>query len=74
MFIVALFFAPLVGIVPGAATAPALIIVGVLMMGAVKNINFEDITEALPAFLTVVMMPFTYSVATGIASGLIVYP
>ena len=73
LFIVALFFAPLVGIVPGAATAPALIIVGVLMMGAVKNINFEDITEALPAFLTVVMMPFTYSVATGIASGLIVY-
>ena len=74
LFLLALFFAPLVGIVPGAATAPALVIVGVLMMGAVKKIDFEEMSEALPAFLTVVMMPFTYSIATGIATGLIAYP
>ncbi|WHH58182.1 NCS2 family permease [Petroclostridium sp. X23] len=74
LFLVALFFAPLVGLVPSAATAPALIMVGVLMMGAIKNIDFDDMSEALPAFLTVVMMPFTYSIATGIALGLIVYP
>lgn len=74
LFIVALFFAPLVGIVPAAATAPALIIVGVLMMGSIKNVEFEDISEAIPAFLTIVLMPFTYSIATGIAAGLITYP
>ncbi|MBZ4647060.1 MAG: adenine/guanine/hypoxanthine permease [Petroclostridium sp.] len=74
LFLAALFFSPLVGIVPGAATAPALIIVGVLMMGAIKYVEFDDISEALPAFLTIVMMPFTYSIATGIAAGLIVYP
>jgi adenine/guanine/hypoxanthine permease len=74
LFIVALFFAPLVGIVPSAATAPALIVVGILMMTTIKNVNFEDMSEAIPAFLTVVLMPFTYSIATGIAAGLIVYP
>jgi|LSQX01.3.fsa_nt_gb AGZA family xanthine/uracil permease-like MFS transporter len=74
LFIAALFVAPLVGIVPSAATAPALIIVGVLMMSSIKKIDFEDITEALPAFFTVAMMPFTYSIANGIATGLIVYP
>ncbi|MDR0406381.1 MAG: NCS2 family permease [Clostridiales bacterium] len=71
LFLVALFFAPAVGIIPSAATAPALIFVGVLMLSAVKEIDFSDITEAIPAFLTVVMMPFSYSIATGIAFGLI---
>ena len=74
LFIFALFFAPLVGLIPAAATAPALIIVGVLMMSSLKNINFEDMTEAIPAFLTMILMPFTYSIATGIAAGLIAYP
>jgi len=74
LFIFALFFAPLVGIVPSAATAPALIIVGVLMMSSIKNIEFDDISEGLPAFATFALMPFTYSIATGIASGLILYP
>ena len=74
LFILALFFAPVAGLVPSQATAPALIIVGVLMMGALKQINFDDFSEAFPAFLTVVMMPFTFSIANGIASGLIVYP
>lgn len=74
LFIAALFFAPLVGLVPAAATAPALIIVGVLMMGSIKNVEFDDLSEAIPAFLTIVLMPFTYSIATGIAAGLIAYP
>lgn len=74
LFILALFFAPVAGLVPTEATAPALIIVGVLMMGALRQIDFDDFTEALPAFMTVVMMPFTYSIANGIASGLIIYP
>jgi AGZA family xanthine/uracil permease-like MFS transporter len=73
LFVVALFLAPLAGIVPAAATAPALIIVGVLMMGSVKEIDFSEISEAVPAFLTMVMMPLTYSIATGIGIGLISY-
>ena len=74
LFILALFFSGLVGIVPAQATAPALIIVGVLMMSSVTHINFTDFTEALPAFFTIAMMPFTYSIANGIAAGLIFYP
>lgn len=74
LFIISLFFAPLVGIVPAAATAPALIIVGVLMMGTIKNVEFDDLSEGLPSFLTIVLMPFTGSIATGIAAGLITYP
>jgi AGZA family xanthine/uracil permease-like MFS transporter len=74
LFLLAMFFTGLVGIVPAEATAPALIIVGVLMMGAVTKINFDDFTEALPAFFTIAIMPFSYSIANGIASGLIFYP
>jgi AGZA family xanthine/uracil permease-like MFS transporter len=74
LFIVAIIFAPIAGIVPAAATAPALIIVGVFMMSQVSKINFSDITEALPAFAVIILMPFTYSIATGIAAGLIFHP
>jgi AGZA family xanthine/uracil permease-like MFS transporter len=74
MFLLALFFTPVVGLIPNAATAPALIIVGALMMEGVKHIDFSDFTEALPAFLTIVMMPFTYSIANGISFGLVFYP
>ncbi|HZK56708.1 MAG TPA: NCS2 family permease [Clostridia bacterium] len=74
LFILAVFLAPFALAIPSAATAPALIIVGVLMIGAVKQINFDDFTEALPAFLTIAVMPFTYSIANGIAAGLIFYP
>lgn len=74
LFILALFFVGLVGVVPAEATAPALVIVGVLMMGAVTKINFEDFTEALPAFFTIAIMPFSYSIANGIAAGIIFYP
>lgn len=74
MFLLALFFTPIVGLIPDAATAPALIIVGSLMMESVKHIDFADFTEAMPAFMTIVMMPFTYSIANGISFGLVLYP
>ena len=74
LFLLALFFTPLAGMVPSVATAPALIIVGVLMMGAITGINFDDFTEAFPAFLTIAFMPFAYSIASGIAIGFISYP
>lgn len=73
MFLLALFFAPIFTIIPAEATAPALIIVGLFMMGSVKNIDFDDFTEAIPAFLTIVMMPFAYSIAEGIVAGMITY-
>ena len=73
LFAVSLFFAPLVGLVPAFATAPALIIVGALMMAEVVHVRLDDITEALPAFLTIIMMPLTYSIANGFAFGFISY-
>lgn len=71
MFVLALFFAPLFLMVPAAATAPALIIVGLFMISAVVKINFNDMTEGLPAFLTIAFMPFTYSIAQGIVFGML---
>lgn len=73
MFLLALFFAPLFAMIPQAATAPALIIVGMLMMGAVTKIDFNDITEAIPAFLAIVLMPYSYSIAEGIVFGMLSY-
>jgi adenine/guanine/hypoxanthine permease len=74
LFLLALFFTPLAAIIPGQATAPALVIVGVLMLGAVTHIDFDDFTEAFPAFLTIVVMPFAFSIADGIAAGFLAYP
>jgi len=74
LFILALFFSGLVGVVPTEATAPALVIVGVLMMSSITKIDFNDFTEALPAFFTIAIMPFSYSIANGIAAGIIFYP
>jgi len=74
LFLVSLIFAPLAGMVPSQATAPALIIVGVLMMLPVKEIDWEDFSDALPAFITIIMMPFAYSISDGIAAGFVVYP
>lgn len=74
LFLASLFIAPLALLVPNAATAPALVIVGVLMMGAITDIDFEDFTEAFPAFVTIIFMPFAFSIADGIAAGFIVYP
>ncbi len=73
MFFLSLFFAPVFVAIPAAATAPALIIVGMLMMSAVKEIDFSDITEAVPAFLAIVMMPYSYSIAEGIVFGMLSY-
>ena len=73
MFALALIFAPLFGMVPGAATAPALILVGLFMMSPIKEIDLDDFTEAIPAFLTIIMMPFAYSIAEGIVFGMVSY-
>ncbi len=73
MFALALLFAPLFLMIPGAATAPALILVGLFMMSPIKEIDLDDFTEAIPAFLTIVMMPFAYSIAEGIVFGMVSY-
>jgi AGZA family xanthine/uracil permease-like MFS transporter len=73
LFIAAMFFTPLYESVPVEAAAPALVIVGVLMMAQVREIDFTDFTIALPAFLTIVVMPFTYSIANGIGAGFVSY-
>lgn len=73
MFFLALFFSPIFGMIPGEATAPALILVGLFMMSPIKEIDLDDFTEAIPAFLTIVMMPFAYSIAQGIAFGMVAY-
>jgi AGZA family xanthine/uracil permease-like MFS transporter len=73
LFLLAIFLSPLFLIIPSAATAPALIIVGFLMMRAVTSIDFTDPTEGIPAFLAIVMMPFAYSVAEGIVYGILSY-
>ena len=71
MFVLALFFAPIFLMVPAAATAPALIIIGLFMMGSVAEIDFNEISEGLPAFVTIIFMPFTYSIANGIIFGML---
>src|SRR5699024_4288833 len=68
-FLLATFLAPLVNIIPNEAAAPALVLVGFLMMAQVKHIPWDDLEIALPAFLTIALMPFTYSIATGIGAG-----
>ena len=73
LFALACLFAPIAGIVPSAATAPALIIVGIFMMKNVKYIDWNDMEIAIPAFLTIAMMPFSYSISDGIGFGLISY-
>lgn len=73
LFLVSVFLAPLAGMVPPSATAPALIMVGVFMIGAVKKINLDNMIEAIPAFLTIVLIPLTYSIANGIGSGIVFY-
>lgn len=73
MFVLALFFAPLFLMVPAAATSPALIIVGLFMISSVVKIDFSDMSNGLPAFLTIVFMPFTYSIAEGIVFGMLSY-
>lgn len=73
MFGLALLFSDVFLIVPGAATAPALILVGLFMMSPIKEINFEDYTEAIPAFITIIFMPLAYSISEGIVFGILSY-
>ncbi len=73
MFLIALLFSPLFLLIPGAATAPALIIVGFLMISQITEINFKDPTEGIPAFLTIIMMPLSYSIAEGIVYGILAF-
>ena len=73
LFLVSLVFAPLAGMIPTEATAPALIIVGVLMMLPVREIDWSDFSEAFPAFMTIAMMPFAFSISDGISAGFVSY-
>lgn len=73
LFILALFFAPVFLLIPGAATTGAFVLVGVFMMDSIGKINLSDISEALPAFVTIIMMLLTYSIANGIILGLLCY-
>ena len=73
-FVLAIFFIPLLSAIPGYATAPALLMVGVLMMSSVTTIQWSDPAESIPCFLTVLLMPLTFSIAEGLAVGFIAYP
>ncbi|MEH0155213.1 NCS2 family permease [Limibacter armeniacum] len=73
LFAIALLFSPLVGVVPAFATAPALVIVGVYMIKNIKMIEFNNFVEGVPAFLTIVLMPLTYSISTGLTFGFLSY-
>ena len=73
LFFATLFFAPLVQAIPAAATAPALILVGALMMGALAEVQWQEPGEAIPAFLTAIMIPLTYSIANGLAFGIVAH-
>ena len=73
LFALALFFSPIFLAIPGAATAPALVIVGVMMMAPVAKVDWEDFSESIPAFLTVLLMPVAYSISDGILIGVITY-
>ena len=73
LFLASIIMAPVVGIIPSAATAPALLFVGILMMSNIKDVDLHNMDSALPAFCTIIFMPFTYSIANGIAMGLITY-
>jgi AGZA family xanthine/uracil permease-like MFS transporter len=73
LFLLATIVAPLVEVIPNEAAVPALVLVGFLMMQQVKNIDWDDVEIAIPAFLTIALMPFTYSISAGIGAGFIAY-
>jgi AGZA family xanthine/uracil permease-like MFS transporter len=72
-FLLSTFLAPVVKAVPAAATAPALVLVGVLMASVLPQIRWDDVYEAVPAFLIVLLMPLTFSISTGLAIGVLAY-
>ena len=73
LFLLAMFIAPLVNIIPSEAAVPALVLVGFLMMQQIRGIDWEDLEIAIPAFLTIILMPFTYSITVGIGAGFLAY-
>ncbi|WP_338776515.1 NCS2 family permease [Metabacillus sp. FJAT-52054] len=73
LFLLTLLFAPLIQFIPSVATAPALIIIGAFMLTELKEVDFDDLTELIPAFLALIMMPLTYSIAEGVAFGFLSY-
>ncbi len=73
LFLIGLFITPIVGLVPAAATAPALILVGLFMLSNMKHVDFDDYALYIPAFVTLIVMPFTYSISNGIGAGIITY-
>ena len=73
LFLLSIFVAPLVAVIPSEAAVPALVLVGFLMMQQVKGIDWDDVEIAIPAFLTIVLMPFTYSITVGIGAGFVAY-
>lgn len=74
LFLVSIFFIPLIALIPDAALAPILIIVGCLMAQNIRNLDFDDLSELFPCFITIILMPLTYSIINGIAFGFILYP
>lgn len=74
IFLISLFFIPFISLIPDIALAPILIILGCLMIQSLKNINFDDLSELFPCFITIVLIPLTYSIIDGIAFGFILYP
>ena len=73
LFVLAMFCSPLAAAIPGYATAPALILVGALMTQSISHIDWKDFSEAVPAFITMLATPLTFSIATGLSLGLISY-
>ncbi|MCL2796184.1 MAG: NCS2 family permease [Microbacteriaceae bacterium] len=73
LFLLTMFIAPLVGVIPSAATGPALVIVGALMISQAAGIDWSDMGIAIPAFATMALMPFTYSIANGVGAGIVLY-
>ncbi len=74
LFLVSIFFIPLISLIPNAAIAPILIILGCLMAQNLRNLNFDDFSELIPSFITIISIPLTYSIIDGIAFGFILYP
>ncbi|MDC1542075.1 NCS2 family permease, partial [Candidatus Pseudothioglobus singularis] len=74
LFLLSFFLLPFIEVIPASAISPILIIIGFLMVLNIKNINLQDLSEAIPAFLIIMMIPFSYSIADGMAIGFLAYP
>jgi AGZA family xanthine/uracil permease-like MFS transporter len=74
LFLLALFFSPILTAVPAHAYGTALIMIGIFMISSISNLDFSDYTELIPAFLTIVLMVFTYNIGVGMTAGMLTYP